>query len=134
MGCDIHAHIEVKINGKWEHYSCPPFIRCYALFERICGVRGEVEKAFAPPRGLPNDLNIVTQVCYNKQHRDAHSMTWLSKDEFCELITYAETAIPGLEMFQHKHIGYLTGNSFNLHPGSNPKEITDVRLICWFDC
>lgn len=23
MGCDIHLHIEVKINGAWEHYATP---------------------------------------------------------------------------------------------------------------
>lgn len=133
MGCDIHAHIEVKIRGRWEHYSCPPFIRNYQIFERICGVRGDEKEAIAPPRGLPHDMSAVTRACYEHEHRDAHSMTWLTREEFCSLIDWVEKEVPGGNIFQHHHIGYLTGNGFNLHPGSNPKEITDVRFICWFD-
>lgn len=61
MGCDIHAHIELKVNGKWEHYSCPNIQRWYTLFTRICGVRGNDNiTPIDKPRGLPEDLNIVT--------------------------------------------------------------------------
>lgn len=131
MGCDIHAHIEVKIEGIWEHYSCPPIQRNYALFERIAGVRGRIANAIAGPRGLPEDLSSVTVACYLKEQVDAHSETWLNKEEFCGLIEWAEKQTRNL--YQAYQIGYLTGNSFRLHPGSNPPEIEDVRFICWFD-
>lgn len=130
MGCDIHAHIEVKLDGQWHHYSCPPIQRHYAIFERICGVRGEVSEAIAPPRGLPSDLSPVTAACYAKEKIDSHDATWLTKEELCDLIKWVEMKEP---MFQHRQLGYLTGNSFHLHPNSNPAEITDVRFICWFD-
>lgn len=135
MGCDIHAHIEVKIRGRWEHYSCPPFIRNYQIFERICGVRGDEKEAIAPPRGLPHDMSAVTRACYEHEHehRDAHSMTWLTGQEFSDLIDWVEAgnAGPGLASFQHHYVGYLTGNNFT--SDNTPKEIQDVRFICWFD-
>ncbi len=131
MGCDIHPHVEVKIAGQWHHYSTPPIQRSYLLFERICGVRGELKNAIASPRGLPESLSIVTAVCYAKEKPDAHDCTWLDKQELCDLIDWADKNSDRL--FQHHQFGYLTGNSFNLHPGSNPPEIEDVRFICWFD-
>ncbi len=129
MGCDIHSHVEVKIAGQWHHYSTPPLQRDYTLFERICGVRGEPENAIAIPRGLPENLSIVTAVCYAKEKPDAHSCTWLDRRELCDLIDWENSR----RSFPHHQFGYLTGNSFHLHPGSNPPEIEDVRFICWFD-
>jgi hypothetical protein len=129
MGCNIHAHIEVKISGQWHHYSCPPIQRNYRLFARICGVRGDVANAISPPRGIPNDMSVVTIACFDYEKLDSHSATWLTKNELCDLIQWEEAHDP---MFHHKEVGYLTGNSFHLS-GGNPPEITDVRFICWFD-
>lgn len=131
MGCDIHSHIEIKIGGVWHHYSCPPLPRSYQLFERICGVRGEAENAIAPPRGLPDDLSIVTKVCRVYDGCDAHSETWLDQMELCALIKFHETFTKGMAQFDHW--GYLNGNSFDLSTYGHPVEITDVRFICWFD-
>jgi hypothetical protein len=33
MGCDIHAHVEIKIGGKWHHYNHPSTDRRYVLIE-----------------------------------------------------------------------------------------------------
>ncbi len=54
MGCDIHCHIEIKVEGTWHHYSAPNVDRSYRLFARMAGVRntGGV-KPIAPNRGLP---------------------------------------------------------------------------------
>ena len=130
MGCDIHAHIELKVNGKWEHYNCPTIQRWYRLFERICGVRGDVELAIDKPRGIPADLNIVTELDYKRWEGDSHSATWLTKEELNELIEWAENLDP---LWQHKQLGYLNGSNFLQYPESHPKEFEDVRFICWFD-
>ena len=125
MGCDIHAHVEIKLNGKWQHYSCPPIQRWYLLFEKICGVRGNVTNAITPPRGLPDDITEVTKYCY--ENEDAHTATWLTAKELDELINWADSLSD--DSFQLKEFGYLNGNMFSR---TNP-EITDCRFICWFD-
>lgn len=135
MGCDIHPHIEVKIADKWEHYSCPQIDRHYKLFEKICGVRGEVKNAIAPPRGLPDDASVVTKLCY--QYEDSHSATYLTQAEFVHLIKWYDdfmrTREAGWYSWEHQCLGYITGNSFDLGHGGHPPEIQDVRFICWFD-
>lgn len=138
MGCDIHAHIEIKVNGKWEHYSVPRIQRRYALFEKIAGVRGEVANAIVPPRGVPSDMSLITQLCYNYEVDDGlHTPTWLNKEEFLAVIEWANKKENIRQdwagQFEHEEIGYLTGNSFELHKGSVPPEVEDVRFICWFD-
>jgi len=42
MSCSIHLHIEVKVDGTWEHYGEPSINSNYQLFEKLAGVRGEV--------------------------------------------------------------------------------------------
>lgn len=137
MGCDIHAHIELKINGKWEHYSNPLIRRRYALFEKIAGVRGEESAAIVPPRGVPTDMSLVTQICWNFEKEGRHTPTWLNKEEFLRLLDWANKKENLRQewdgQFEHEEIGYLTGNSFHLYKGSNPPEVEDVRFICWFD-
>lgn len=128
MGCDIHPHVEVKIKGKWEHYSCPPIQRWYKLFARICGVRNNPEWCITPiakPRGLPADLNIVTRTCYELEEH--HTETWLTAEELDDLIRWADTNSDGF--FQHREFGYLSGNMFS----HREPEFEDVRFIYWFD-
>ena len=129
MDCDIHAHVEIKIKGRWEHYSCPLIPRSSLVFERICGVRGEVKNAIAAPRGLPKNLNIVTQMMVDEWDSDGHDHTWLTAKELDGLIDWVEKHIDN--MWQHHHLGYLAGNMFASE--SRPVEIEDVRFICWFD-
>lgn len=137
MGCDIHPHIEIKIDDKWEHYSVPRIKRRYSLFEKIAGVRGNVMNAITPPRGVPHDMSRVTQICWDKESNDAHTPTYLNKEEFLQMIEWANdptnTQQEWAGQFEHEEIGYLTGNSFNLYDGSCPPQVQDVRFICWFD-
>lgn len=136
MGCAIHAHIELKVNGKWEHYSCPVLKRWYALFARIANVRNYDDEItpISKPRGLPDDLNIVTKLCRERYGSDGHSDTWLTKDELNGLIKWVEEreGAKGF-LFQHEQMGYLNGSNFLQYPESHPKEFEDVRFICWFD-
>jgi len=39
MGCDIHWHSEVKVDGVWHHHSNPRISRDYWLFALLAGVR-----------------------------------------------------------------------------------------------
>lgn len=133
MGCDIHPHIEVKVNGKWLHYSAWSIERYYRVFEKICGERGKLQNAISTPRGLPDDLSEITKLCYEYDNLDAHTETWLTWQEFKELLTWCDTN-GNLEQrwdgeWTHKNIPYLGGNHYHkLIPG-----MTDLRFICWFD-
>lgn len=60
MGCDIHLHTEVKINGVWHHMGAPSVPRNYRLFAKMAGVRG-IETPIAEPRGLPGDATLLTR-------------------------------------------------------------------------
>lgn len=65
MGCDIHAHFEIKINSRWEHYSSLNIERNYELFGYIAGVRGD-NKPVVEPKGLPNSLlSVITVIDFN---------------------------------------------------------------------
>jgi len=79
MGCDIHAHAEVRINGKWEHYSDLHIKRNYELFARMANVRnhGDVEP-ISEPRGIPEDATFLTKFDFARWGIDAHSASWLS--------------------------------------------------------
>jgi hypothetical protein len=64
MGCDIHAHVELKLaDGRWHHWNAPHINRNYLLFTKLAGVRdyGEGIQPFAQPRGLPKDITLPTQ-------------------------------------------------------------------------
>ena len=126
MGCDIHPHIELKIKGQWEHYSCPRIQRWYALFERICGVRGDLTNAISPPRGLPDDVSIVTKTIWKVE--GGHTPTWLTDKELDSLIRWAERQ-EGQESWQHNELGYLCGNMF----ADRNEKFEDCRFVCWFD-
>jgi hypothetical protein len=120
MGCDIHTHIEVKINDKWEHYSCPALDRNYLLFARICGVRNyENQVPISNPRGLPDNISPVTKLV---SEEGGHSATWLSMQE---IITLIESSID----WDYRKIGYVVGNRLIL----DGVIFSDVRMICWFD-
>lgn len=138
MGCDIHAHIELKVNGVWQHYSCPPLQRWYAMFAKICGVRNWEDSEIVPLvglKGMPEDATEITKIC--EKFKDGHSHTWLAKEEFHKLLHWIDEnsqAYPSPHFnYWHYHIGYLCGNSFLEYDDISPKEFTDVRFICWFD-
>lgn len=145
MGCDIHSHFEVKINGKWEHYSTPDINRNYRLFEKMAGVRGSVSNAIAPPKGLPDDISLVTKVAANQMGLDGHTHSWLSSSEFKE-VYYFHKALYDQDTREDStkwwevdvaQYGYLFNNGFeDFEPGNSdiyPKELEDFRLVFWFD-
>jgi hypothetical protein len=137
MGCDIHLHIEVKIGDQWHHYGTPSIGRDYNLFEKMAGVRGAVDAAISPPKGLPKDCTFLTWLDHKMMKVDAHSASWLGPEEIDALEEWREKSPQrsiGLE-YDVLHT-YLFGNSFTgwKHwPEENTRRIQDVRFVFWFD-
>jgi hypothetical protein len=147
MGCDIHLHIEIKLNNKWEHYACPRIERWYQLFAKMAGVRNYVESGVIPislPKGIPEDVTSITKYDYERWDTDGHSHSWLNLKEIAELEDWLNQMKEGnnpnngdLE-WDILHC-YLFGNSFAAlykYPEETKKynpEITDVRFVFWFD-
>ena len=141
MGCDIHLHIEIKVADKWEHYSCPSIDRWYRLFGKMAGVRTDEEDYISIPKGLPEDMSVVTKMSYKSWEGDAHSMSWLSSKELLELSKWLDN-IPTEECrtsFNTVFKTYLFGNYFiefleeEDEDNMFPQELQDFRFIFWFD-
>lgn len=146
MGCDIHAHVEIKVGGKWVHYNHPSINRQYALFAKMANVRnGGSIVPISDPRGLPTDITESTAFDFKHDEPDAHSMSWLSSEEVASLGEWAEkehkSEEPGSwwSFEHHSGIGYLFGNGWDLKKwtrkeSGHPEELEDARLVFWFDC
>lgn len=145
MGCDIHLHIEVKINGQWEHYAHPLIDRNYRLFALMAGVRNRDDiTPVSLPKGLPDDITPLTR--YDAEDywgRDGHSHSYFTKEEIAELED--RIVAEGLLKDQWRlemdiwHC-YFLGSSFGSivkYPEDwrrpNRRAITDVRFVFWFD-
>lgn len=125
MGCDIHAYVEVKVDGEWLQYSALCMARHYALFGRIAGVRDKDQTPIVKPRGLPKDLSKLVQLAADDWNGDAHTHGWLT-DEEAEQINFEY----GNEYLHPPVFGYLFGNDLRTRdiPG-----IEDCRVVFWFD-
>lgn len=145
MGCDIHLHIEMKVKGKWLHYGCPHVDRDYDLFAMMANVRNRGHIIpISKPRGFPpDDISTITSICFENEKHDAHSISWLNKEEIDMLtVWYDNRNVAGLSKSfndisenewrcwnYHGIKTYLCGNNIT----SKVKGIDDVRLVFWFD-
>ena len=86
MGCDIHAIVEVKQNGKWEVLPAPVEIpRYYPLFALLAGVRNTY--GFTPmsaPRGIPEDASEATKEAVAAFGEAAHSASYFTSWDFLD--------------------------------------------------
>lgn len=137
MGTNIDAHIEIKVNGVWHHYSIPEINRNYKMFSYLGGdFKGEVH---FPSKGLPSDISIPTWIGYEDHRGDNKSPSWLSIEEVSEwAIAYPEITLRGT--FQSDdgtyQLGFLYKNrleGFVEHRSEYPAEIEDVRMVYWFN-
>ena len=145
MGCDIHMHTEVKIDGQWHHYSYPSVNRNYSLFARLADVRnGDGDDRIEPiaaPRGLPEDISALTRLDAKKWEGDAHSHSWLNAKEIEDLAEWVKTELRRIgwdipAFWEGDQFGYLFGNfwsQFLKYRSDYPKEIEDIRFVFWFD-
>jgi hypothetical protein len=143
MGCDIHLHVEIKIDGVWEHYAHPNISRNYALFARMAGVRGnDYIKPIALPKGTPKDMTKVTRLDFEAWGADAHSASWLGLRDIVMLEgwldgqNWGDSALSTSLEHTILHT-YLFGSSFSslvLYPDDNRVQgLEDVRFVFWFD-
>lgn len=143
MGCDIHLHSEIKINGRWHCYGSPNPHRNYRLFARMANVRnyGDIVP-IAEPRGLPSDVSVVVKFSADDYGTDGHSHSYLTSAEIAELEQWyeAEGKYPHEDKLDpfwfEKTFGFLFGNTypgFNKYPDERPKGLEDVRFVFWFD-
>lgn len=102
MGCDIHAHVEVKLKGQWHHYHAPYINRDYSLFSKMANVRNgslssmRYVKPISKPRGMPEDISLITKVMREGWGGDGHSDSWLGSAEVCELIKWYDVRMAEL--------------------------------------
>jgi hypothetical protein len=138
MGCDIHFHAEVKINGIWHHYAQKDVDRNYALFAKMANVRNqdlEIEP-ISDAKGLPEDLSFLTNFFYQREKIDAHSESWLSAEEIAILGEWIKGQIWGANFRESQDFGWLFGNSwssFLRYREDYPNEVEDIRFVFWFD-
>jgi len=133
MGCDIHIHTEIKIEGEWRHWGTPNGIRNYRLFEKLAGVRGDIKYAISLPKGLPEDITFETTFDYNWWGGGLHSVSWLNSKEIKELYKWWEkTYIYYPESCVEDIFGYCMGSGWDCVM-DNIDEIEDVRWVFWFD-
>lgn len=141
MGCDIHLHIEIKLNGRWEHFGCPNIDRNYSLFSKMAGIRQVVGvAAITQPKGLPKDLTCITQFDADYWKDDRHGESWLDKHEIVQLSNFLEGMSTGSTKNYDLECDilhcYLFGNSFaglSKYPGECREGVSDVRFVFWFD-
>ena len=139
MGCDIHLHIEVKINNKWEHYSRPQIKRAYSLFGKMANVRND-NRHIDPlnfNKGIPEDITSLTFLELNDLNKDCyHNHAWLNQKEIEKLTEWYELySSRNRVFFENDCIHcYLFGKSFYDYPREEDEyKIQDVRFIYWFD-
>ena len=147
MGCDIHVHIEIRYNGRWEHYACPSIDRNYALFGVMAGVRGEGPE-IVEPKGVPDDMSIVTNLSWEKWGSDAHTASWFNEEEIDKLKAWLEKQKEQSDdsrswLTYDLEYGilnrtYMFGNSLTAFKHYDdywylPKGCDAVRMIFWFD-
>lgn len=139
MGCDIHVHTEVKINGKWEHVGNPTILRDYELFAKMAGVRQREPRIepIAEPRGVPEDVSFLTK--FDLEQDPGHSASWLSGEEIDALDEWYRDIWTKRSPNQYHYIeegfGFLFGNGWNVKAISEdfPDGVEDARWVFWFD-
>ena len=136
MGCDIHSFLEIKVNGHWVMISQAEGPRSYAVFQKMAGVRGDVDEAISPPKGLPEGMSEGTALNWKAGEGDWHTASWFGPDE-CQKLEdwiYSQSWLKG--QWPEKWTGYLFGNSvggFHEYRNDYPDFIEDVRVVFWFD-
>lgn len=142
MGCSIHLHEEIKVNGEWYHYGSPSVKRDYEVFAKMAGIRRNDIEPISEPKGMPDDATLLTQLDFEKYGQSLHDASWLGAEEISELYDWMkENGIleHSLKFIEEDYFDYLYGNAFSAfheygHRGSSiPEEIEDVRFVFFFD-
>lgn len=86
MGCDIHLHLERKVNDRWEHWKEIDICMSYELFGYMVNGHPRAFKnqiGLFDARDIPLDINPLTKELL---YRDAdHTFSWLTYQEALKL-------------------------------------------------
>ena len=137
MGCDIHLHTEIKIDGVWHHYSCPNVGRDYRIFTKMAGVRNITGiEPFSEPRGLPKDTTRIVQLSSQFWGSDGHSHSWLNAEEIFQLEAFvarlSDKSCDFGRIFYGRWGDIWESRATSGHDPMRRK-IQDIRFIFWFD-
>jgi len=140
MGCDIHLHEEVKIEGEWHHYGAPSMPRHYDLFGKMAGVRGE-EDPIVEPRGMPEDATLLTRMDFERYGSSKHDASWLGPEEIAKLYDWMHENVvtEEFEFPEHRYFDYCFGSTFagfheyGTRGTSIPEAVENVRFVFFFD-
>lgn len=134
MGCDIHAHVEVKIGDVWHHYNAPHVTRDYQLFAKMGNVRNHNGiEPLSDCRGIPQDISPITRIAMERWSSDAHSATHLAANEIEALGEWYRNRPEVLQLQGHFHgLEGVFGYSIEGAPLSVAKPFDDVRIVFWF--
>jgi len=142
MGCDIHAHLEIKVKDEWMYYAPAYIERWYDLFAYMADVRNynEVEP-ISRPRGLPSDITQMTVLHRQEDGPDGYSDSWLSYPEICKAVDWVlehqDMAPEERWRWRCQSFGiWLFGSTIRdwaEYPDSYPDYLEDIRLVFWFD-
>lgn len=146
MGCTMHAHIEVKRDGRWLHYGAPDVQRDYIVFavisgERIDSFRKSTREQIIPQasvKGLPDNMSEVTEFCYqqDKEGVSVHGEGVLTAEDLKNLQKHLNELserwcgrrCTDYDLEEGIFKTYINGNTIALHQGWD-----DVRIVFWYD-
>jgi len=124
MGCDIHAHLEIKrvpynnlsMKKEWMHVGKLEINAYYDLFRALgTRFRGEGKILFSK-KGLPSDITKETQSNYSYWMEDSHTESYITVKELFEV---EDERLIELK----KLMSTLRGLVLDEH----------IRLVYWFD-
>lgn len=144
MGTTMHAHIEVKVDGKWEHFACPCVTRNYLVFACINGMRRDdfeddptIYNKIRPVsriHKIPEDISEITRKClkFDESQYTLKGHGVLESDDLMRLQEMLRD-IKGIRDLDYDleygvfHT-YINGNAIYTHYGFD-----DARIVYWFD-
>ena len=144
MSTTLYAHIEVKFEGRWEHFAACSVYKNYLLSAAINGTRAdnlaagrEIPKPAAGRTGIPADATAVTKACIAREvGPEPANACVLDAEQIQEVQDEMYRVRPevkktGIDQFDFEHSvfhTYINGNAIAAHTG-----FEDVRMICAFD-
>lgn len=123
MGCDIHLHAEIKIDGQWHHYAQLYIGRDYTLFGLMAGVRNTNVTPISQPKGIPDDITVITRISLNDWSVDGHTHSYLNGEEIRKLAT----------LHLMEDFGYFFDWDWSDWLRHKSTEVEDIRFVFWFD-
>jgi len=148
VSIDLIVHIEIKMEGKWRHYTRAFPERNYGLYGLISkeyfnsksdGLDSTKIRPLFPTRGIPENATYLTIKEHHKHGSDSHYPSWLDAEDLIKLReNYLKLVNPNAskfriltELFQsYIFSGYLI--SWYEYPEDNFMDIEDLRIVFWF--